>query len=235
MGSSKKTEPELISAQKQNIYLLDKLISNARLTISEVEDLIPGIFHLNSVEDLSLQYVAKNGQDFFGRNMEDIREIGAAFFEKILSRETRNLVIPKFLEFAALEDPSKTCTEFQIVRRDDDDIFKPHISSLKILKSLNSIAVVTIPLDHLSTHTNKIERLLGEEVFFRKNFERFQSLTKREKEVLTLIGEGLTNKKIADHLFLSSHTIRTHRNRIFKKLEIKNFRDIIKYVQAYEL
>ena len=42
-------------------------------------------------------------------------------------------------------------------------------------------------------------------------------LTQREAEILTLIAQGLTNPEIAAQLFLSSHTIKTHINRIFSK------------------
>jgi len=42
-------------------------------------------------------------------------------------------------------------------------------------------------------------------------------LTNREVEILSLIARGLTNPEIAEQLFLSNHTIKTHINRIFAK------------------
>ena len=42
-------------------------------------------------------------------------------------------------------------------------------------------------------------------------------LTQREAEILTLIAQGLTNPEIADRLFLSTHTVKSHINRIFSK------------------
>lgn len=46
------------------------------------------------------------------------------------------------------------------------------------------------------------------------------TLSNREKEVITLVVQGLTNKEIADKLYLSVHTVITHRRNIAKKLEI---------------
>jgi DNA-binding NarL/FixJ family response regulator len=46
---------------------------------------------------------------------------------------------------------------------------------------------------------------------------RPDGLTQREAEILRLISKGLTNPEIAARLFLSSHTIKTHINRIFAK------------------
>jgi DNA-binding NarL/FixJ family response regulator len=48
------------------------------------------------------------------------------------------------------------------------------------------------------------------------------SLTKREKEILMLIAEGLTDKEIAEKIFLSPLTIITHRKNILSKLGLKN-------------
>ena len=53
-------------------------------------------------------------------------------------------------------------------------------------------------------------------------------LSKKEKEVLSLISEGLTTKEIATKLFVSTRTIETHRANILKKLEVKNTAALIK-------
>ncbi len=47
-------------------------------------------------------------------------------------------------------------------------------------------------------------------------------LTPREKTILRLVSMGLTNKQIADQLFLSAHTVITHRKNIIGKLGIKS-------------
>ena len=54
-------------------------------------------------------------------------------------------------------------------------------------------------------------------------------LSKREKEVLSLISDGHTNGKIAELLFLSSHTVTTHRKNIMHKLGVKNTAGIVMY------
>ncbi len=55
------------------------------------------------------------------------------------------------------------------------------------------------------------------------------SLSERELEIITLIAEGLTNNQIADQLFLSAHTINTHRKNIMAKLGVKNTAGIVMY------
>ena len=46
-------------------------------------------------------------------------------------------------------------------------------------------------------------------------------ISKRELEVLTLMAQGLTNQEIADKLFVSLNTVKTHSSNLFLKLEVK--------------
>jgi DNA-binding NarL/FixJ family response regulator len=53
-------------------------------------------------------------------------------------------------------------------------------------------------------------------------------LTRREKEVLELIADGLTNNEIAQKLFISVATVDTHRKNLLAKFEAKNIASLIK-------
>lgn len=65
------------------------------------------------------------------------------------------------------------------------------------------------------------------------DFESFSCepvlLSERENEIIKLIAEGQTNQQIADLLFLSNHTINTHRKNIMAKLGVKNTAGIVMY------
>lgn len=58
-------------------------------------------------------------------------------------------------------------------------------------------------------------------------------LTKREKEVIKLIIDGLTNDLIAEKLFLSPLTVSTHRKNVLSKLNLKNTAMLVKYCGDY--
>jgi NarL family two-component system response regulator LiaR len=47
------------------------------------------------------------------------------------------------------------------------------------------------------------------------------NMSRRELEVLQLMADGLSNQEIADQLFVSLNTIKTHSARVFEKLEVK--------------
>jgi DNA-binding NarL/FixJ family response regulator len=54
-------------------------------------------------------------------------------------------------------------------------------------------------------------------------------LTVREKEVLKLIAEGVSNQEIADMLYISIRTVEHHRENIMKKLKTKKMASLVKY------
>lgn len=60
-------------------------------------------------------------------------------------------------------------------------------------------------------------------------------LTDREREILKLIAKELTNKSIADKLFISERTVETHRKNIFRKTGTNNLVGLIKYAYANNL
>ena len=52
--------------------------------------------------------------------------------------------------------------------------------------------------------------------------EAIDALTKREKEILKLVAEGLTNEEIGKRIFISEKTVKTHLTNIFDKLKVNN-------------
>jgi DNA-binding NarL/FixJ family response regulator len=55
------------------------------------------------------------------------------------------------------------------------------------------------------------------------------TISKREGEIIKMIAEGHTNTQIAEKLFLSAHTVGTHRKNIMNKLGVKNTAGIVMY------
>ena len=52
-----------------------------------------------------------------------------------------------------------------------------------------------------------------------------ESLSRREKEVLTLLAERLSNKEIGERLFIATTTVKRHAQTIYEKLNVKGCRD----------
>lgn len=71
--------------------------------------------------------------------------------------------------------------------------------------------------------------MVKESVF--KEFNKF--FTKREKEVIIALAKGLTNDQIAEKLFISKHTVSTHRKNILAKSKCSNARELVAFSKTY--
>ena len=61
------------------------------------------------------------------------------------------------------------------------------------------------------------------------------SLSKREKEVLRLLAKGQNSTEIAEALFISEATVKTHRKNIRNKLQAESTFDLLQFAQAFNL
>lgn len=96
-------------------------------------------------------------------------------------------------------------------------------------KSLN----INTRIDHLSNVNNfkvSLIGLNGEPSFMGIGLEDAQQVepySKRETDVIRLLAEGLSSKAIADKLFISEQTVKTHRKNILEKTDCKNTTQLI--------
>ena len=70
------------------------------------------------------------------------------------------------------------------------------------------------------------ERILAHE---KKNEVLGPKLSKRELEILTLVAKGSTTNKIAKKLFISVHTVNSHRKNLLKKLGLRSPIELVTY------
>lgn len=61
------------------------------------------------------------------------------------------------------------------------------------------------------------------------DFKKRLSLSKREQEVLVLISEGLSSLNIGKTLFISKHTVETHRKNILRKLDFNSSTELVRF------
>jgi DNA-binding NarL/FixJ family response regulator len=89
--------------------------------------------------------------------------------------------------------------------------------------------------DDIETISGKIEALQSREEDDQSQEEGQEALSQREKEIVSCVVKGLTNKEIAEQLFLSIHTVITHRKNISKKLQIHSVSGLTIYAIVNKL
>jgi DNA-binding NarL/FixJ family response regulator len=84
-------------------------------------------------------------------------------------------------------------------------------------------------LDERDEIFKKLRTLIQNKVNKRHDLSQQAELSEREKTILKYVAKGLTNKEIAQKVFLSAHTVITHRKNITTKLGIKTISGLTVY------
>lgn len=99
----------------------------------------------------------------------------------------------------------------------------------------NSIIKIKRSSSDITNTIMSFSNLLDENNFIKSNISKYSRLTKREKEIMVILSSGMRQQEVADQLYISIQTLRTHWKNIKKKLEIKSMAEVVKYVNAFEM
>jgi len=226
------TDKEILLNSSANFAYCSLLESDGIVTLDELGELIPGFVHLNNMETLGLEYASKNIREILEKSNDDLKIGGREFLQSISDKKSQEIFRIKYGYFA--DQKKNTYSHFQrLCYREKNIPFTLFYTSSKIYKTQDKTISFTQPL-HLLHNDSFLKEIVEERfTFFNKNFYKFQSLTKRECEILDLIGVGDSNKEISDKLCISFHTVKTHRKRICHKLETGKLIDLVKFAQIF--
>ena len=229
------TEQEILLSQIQNLYLIDRLLQREGADLNELVNEFPGIFHTNYRSDMTIDNMNKGGEEYLQLGKDEINEMGFEFFMKYAHPYTREVIGPRFQKFYDEADDEKVKADYQLILNPKTNKFDTFFTVSKPFKEQNLLLTSSNPIHSLGFVSSKINRIVGEELYVRKNFHKHQRLTERELEVLTLIATGKTNKEISDQLFITEGTVKLHRKSIKKKTECRNTVELVKFAQAFDL
>ncbi|MFC3883143.1 response regulator [Bacillus songklensis] len=100
----------------------------------------------------------------------------------------------------------------------------PHDELIKAIQSVAGGSAYLYP--------SATKRLMEEYVGHLKqggNMDTYSLLSDREKEVLTLIAKGYSNKEVAEKLVISVKTVETHKSNLMEKLKMKTRPELVEY------
>jgi DNA-binding NarL/FixJ family response regulator len=187
---------------------------------------------LNSEKSLEIIGEAKNNQELkqqiknFGTDLILIDYTSAGFDIDIIHKV---LAINNSIKFIAITPEQSAQTLVDALRSGVTSYVKKDCDIGEIINAIQETSrgnkffcgQILETIQRASINVNDID------------FESFSCepviLSERELGIVVLIAEGLTNTQIAEQLFLSTHTINTHRKNIMCKLGVKNTAGIVMY------
>ena len=163
-------------------------------------------------------------------------EYNARFFNEDDARE----YVPSILGLLERNNDDEFITFFQQVRIGEHSEWAWYMSSTRIFlrdAEMKPLLIITMsfPIDAMHHMTNKANRLLDENNFLRKNFQKYSSLSKRECEILGQLALGKSSSETASALFISLGTVYTHRKNIRKKLATSSYYELCQYARSFDL
>ena len=210
----------VVELLKERVQFYECMLNSlpAHVFITQIEDggdVIPSVSNVWSNE-WTLNAV--------GYSQKEINRMGSGFLKTVCHPDDVELV-QKYLDFVK-DNPGAVYSSISRVRPKDGEVYYwLYVRTLCLdfypngypRQCLN----VGFELDHDLPSGFSLATLLGGMNKI-ANEVRLKSLTNREREILKLIVLGFSDKSICEKLFISIATAKTHRNRILRKLQVKN-------------
>lgn len=222
------------------IFSLEKKLSSGEYNLNEIGEFIPGAVMVQDLELPQVTYMNDWGCGVLDHSMEEINALGSEYYEKFFPGQADDLLkgMQGFFERA---DQTETYGFFQQVKVCSKFNYNWFYTICKLMlengrdQKPTSLFLLSIPMSGMDPLVTKVNKLLDGNEFVVKHYREFALLTKREKEIISLLTEGKSSPEIADLLFISKHTVSTHRKNIASKLNINSFAELLKFAMAFDL
>lgn len=218
------TEREFNNQGLHFTFKLRELYIKDQKSFFNLQEYYPFPLYINDRKTLEYDFFNQSFVNM-GKEIEILLTKGIEYLDKISNPILLKQSKIKAYRFHQNNDYNCVCNYLQAISLNDKTT--PYFTS-KIL--INENLTLNIPfINSENTIFQKVIKELipsGEKNL--NNFLRFQTLTKREKEILKLIADGNSNKSISELLFISQHSVKTHRRNIYKKLDIHKTSQLVR-------
>ncbi len=231
---SRLSEKEILQMQSSNLFIIEKMVSNKVATLEEIGNALPVFLHVNDASG-PIKYINPKGTEWIDLPLGHIISMEYNFILKHVHPDTIKSIKPQFMDFFLKGDDSSLLTYFQKIKVQKEEEYDSYFTVSKIYRQEIGILSMTHYASSFDSVSSKLARILNEEAFIRKHHIKFSLLTKREKQLIKMITEGLNNREIAEILCISRSTVEQHRKNINAKLETKSFAQLFQYAYAFNL
>jgi DNA-binding CsgD family transcriptional regulator len=227
------TDKEILEASPKSLFRISQLLKSGLLEAEDLAAIIPGIMHINAIDDLAFKYLSPNGRSKIRYEMEELQESGPEIFVKHQSDYTLNVTYPMLHKEMSKRDPELVVPFVQDwrVKKEDKPVF--FLTSTRILNNSEFLSISLEP-QKIPQIKKAVDQMLGISKTFERYFLRYNLLTRREKEVIALLAKELTYQEIADILFIDPKTVKKHCENLFRKLGTNKRTEIKEIVVAIQ-
>lgn len=232
------TDRETCEAADRQLFLLEDLFYKGSAGLNDIGNLIPGAIMIHDYSTVQVTYMNEWGCDKLGYDKDAINAMGKDYFTRFFKPEQTENFVPGLLGLYGRKDKTETYSFFHQVKINGGWDWYLGVGKFFRRPGENDpgeIILIAHPISGIGHMVDKVAKTLEENEYIVKNYKKFATLTKREKEIISLLCLGKSNTDISDQLFVSQHTIKTHRKNINKKLNIGSYAQLIRFGLAFDL
>lgn len=220
---------------QKSLLFLHKKEYRRKINLTELADSIQGYAQINRLDTFELIYANKNWENYFNLRLGEIIKPDFDFEKEHYCELTREKTLPEIIDFGKKQGENKVFGYFQKIRKNKDSDFVNFICFTQKYKKQNCFLTILFPVKVFGESANALNVFMDYNEFIQNNYSKITLLTRRETEILHLIGLGKKRNSICKILNISKHTVDNHRKHIRNKLCIKNSAEFYQYVFAFNL
>lgn len=225
------TEKEILVQNQHFAYKLRKLYLEDEAVFHQLNDYLPYSIHINNKDTLDITYANSFLLDK-GQEMELLAEIGGSYLKEISCPILLENAVQRTNKFNSINDYNGIVFIAQNIKVNKKFSY---LFSNKLHLNENQYFNVANFAEDMGGVGKVLTSIFEGLQEYQIVFQQFQSLTKQEKIILKLLANGYCTKLISGTLFISEHTVLTHKKNIYKKIEAKSILDVLKFSLAMDL
>lgn len=215
-------------------------VSEKNFLIEEIGDYIPGIVMIQNLNTMSCIYMNKYGCDTLNHTKEELERLGPAYFKKFFHEEEITFLSLELFKFAVEQDDDKIYSFFQRMRYNEESEYKWYFTTCRRCnqppKGVSpNLLHIAVEVSNLSLASRQVSAICNDSSYISKHYHDFNLLSKREKEIICLISQGISSYEIGERLFISIHTVNNHRKNIMHKLNVVSISQLVRFAVAFGL
>jgi DNA-binding CsgD family transcriptional regulator len=238
--SAQLTQQEIKDSNSRQVYNLERQLQQGAFTIQSIGDHLPGNVLVTNLTSLSTEYMNLAGCNILNHSAEELTELGPEYFQRFFVPEEMNVFVPTYLQMQQEQNPARIYNFAHRVKTMNEGSYKWYFASAKLMYTpgnevADKMLLIVNEANSAGNIAKKINSVLDESEWMKKHFKQFCLLTKREKEIITLVVSGKTSAAVAEILQITKLTVATHRRNISEKLQINTFSGLYKFALAFGL
>lgn len=228
----------------ERFHCMQKKLKDGTVLIDDLGSIVPASVMLHDIVDMKptlVSYMNNWGCEQLGTSVEEINALGETYYDKYFVPDEVEDAFDGIGKYLLLGNFDNQYNFFQRVKLHHANDFKWFYSVCKLMKLKtkdglkDKMIVLSSPVEGMDLMISRINRVLDQDVYIKNNYRMYASLTKREKTIICMVANGKSSKQIAEELFISIHTVHTHRKNIILKTECQSFANLLKFAVAFEL